>query len=937
MALRDAALEAGWQVVAGHCLDLADSSLPYLPFSEILGRADGRPARRRRPRARAAPHPRPPPAGPPDPQQRDRVGRPGPRPRQRLRRVRRPPRRRRRAGARSSSSSRTPTGPTSRPATCSASSSPARSRASRLVVSYRSDDLHRRHPLRRQVGRVDAPARRRPAPGRAAPRRRRTPPRPGAAPLDDVRGRVRLRSSTAPRATRSSSRSSSAPPGPGRSPASSPTCCWSASTGSTRPPVTSCGSSRSPAARSATSCSPRSPTSAPPSSRPRCATPSSPTCSSPSRGGTYAFRHALLGEAVYDDLLPGERVRLHADFVVRARARAAPSARRPSWPSTPAGPTTGPVAVRASIEAGEEALRRRRSVRGGHPLPRRARADRHLPRAGAPTSTPTPSSAACAEALIAAGRVPKAVKVLRARLAALPPDGSDVDRGQLLTSLAAGADAHRHDRVAARDRGRGGRAAARRARPSCWPAPSSSTPRASAAGTPTRRARWRSRRSTIAERNDLTSLAVELHTTLAGLDPDRQRRRPSAGWRAAAERARAAGPDRARAARPLLPRPASTTTAATSTRPWRSTGEVIARSEVGGLTWSPFPAEARLLLAVALTHQGRLDEAWDCSTSAARTRRWSTSGSTSPTRCSSRSASAASRKPKALERLRDYWGTDGLIAIIAGERRADAGRARPATPHARVRGLRRRGRRRSSRCGTSWFQARLRLADPRRRRARQRRAARQSADERERRGADVERHAVRRRPRHRLLRRPTTAATAPSTACGSRGAPPSTCAGAGSPRSTRPPATSSSPAWRAAEETARRLRQRARDRAGPRAAGRGAAGDRRRRGGPRGRPTWRATPPTRCGAAPLLAELTALGSAPAPATATDAATLTPREPEILALVAEGRVQRRDRQAAVHQHQDGLGARLQHPRQARRGLPHRGGRGRPAPRAAVRRC
>ena len=38
LALRDAALEAGWQVVAGHCLDLADSSLPYLPFSEVLGR-----------------------------------------------------------------------------------------------------------------------------------------------------------------------------------------------------------------------------------------------------------------------------------------------------------------------------------------------------------------------------------------------------------------------------------------------------------------------------------------------------------------------------------------------------------------------------------------------------------------------------------------------------------------------------------------------------------------------------------------------------------------------------------------------------------------------------------------------------------------------------------------------------------------------------------
>ena len=34
----------------------------------------------------------------------------------------------------------------------------------------------------------------------------------------------------------------------------------------------------------------------------------------PDDAGRYAFRHALLGEAVYDDLLPGERVRLHAAF-----------------------------------------------------------------------------------------------------------------------------------------------------------------------------------------------------------------------------------------------------------------------------------------------------------------------------------------------------------------------------------------------------------------------------------------------------------------------------------------------------------------------------------------------------------------------------------------------------------------------------------------------
>lgn len=38
MELRDTALERGWQVVAGHCLDFGDSALAYLPFSEVLGR-----------------------------------------------------------------------------------------------------------------------------------------------------------------------------------------------------------------------------------------------------------------------------------------------------------------------------------------------------------------------------------------------------------------------------------------------------------------------------------------------------------------------------------------------------------------------------------------------------------------------------------------------------------------------------------------------------------------------------------------------------------------------------------------------------------------------------------------------------------------------------------------------------------------------------------
>ena len=53
----------------------------------------------------------------------------------------------------------------------------------------------------------------------------------------------------------------------------------------------------------------------------------------------YAFRHALLGEAIYDDLLPGERVRLHAAYAEALSSGAAPGtaaelARQPGWPST---------------------------------------------------------------------------------------------------------------------------------------------------------------------------------------------------------------------------------------------------------------------------------------------------------------------------------------------------------------------------------------------------------------------------------------------------------------------------------------------------------------------------------------------------------------------------------------------------------------------------
>jgi DNA-binding CsgD family transcriptional regulator/tetratricopeptide (TPR) repeat protein len=69
-------------------------------------------------------------------------------------------------------------------------------------------------------------------------------------------------------------------------------------------------------------------------------------------GGTFRFRHALLAEAVYATILPGEREELHARLADQlARCGAAPAELAPHWAA--AGRTT--EALVASIEAARQA------------------------------------------------------------------------------------------------------------------------------------------------------------------------------------------------------------------------------------------------------------------------------------------------------------------------------------------------------------------------------------------------------------------------------------------------------------------------------------------------------------------------------------------------------------------------------------------------------
>jgi hypothetical protein len=65
---------------------------------------------------------------------------------------------------------------------------------------------------------------------------------------------------------------------------------------------------------------------------------------------TYAFRHALVREAIYDDLLPGERTALHAAL---APTFDSPAERAHHW----RGAQDLPLALEASVAAGLQAQR----------------------------------------------------------------------------------------------------------------------------------------------------------------------------------------------------------------------------------------------------------------------------------------------------------------------------------------------------------------------------------------------------------------------------------------------------------------------------------------------------------------------------------------------------------------------------------------------------
>jgi DNA-binding CsgD family transcriptional regulator len=152
---------------------------------------------------------------------------------------------------------------------------------------------------------------------------------------------------------------------------------------------------------------------------------------------SYAFRHALLAEAVYDDLLPGERVRLHAAYVqalcdLGSEGTPAELARHARAAHDVA------TAIRASIDAGDDAM----SVGGPdeaahhYELALELLADGH---GGGEKVDQVELTLKASDALTASGHPHRSIALVQDQIAQLPAYARDEERARLLLALATAA------------------------------------------------------------------------------------------------------------------------------------------------------------------------------------------------------------------------------------------------------------------------------------------------------------------------------------------------------------------------------------------------------------------------------------------------------------------------------------------------------------------
>jgi DNA-binding NarL/FixJ family response regulator len=149
-----------------------------------------------------------------------------------------------------------------------------------------------------------------------------------------------------------------------------------------------------------------------------------------SSGRGYVFRHALLAEAVYDDLLPGERVRLHAAYAAVLASR--PDRRAAELARHARASHDLPTAFSASIAAGQEAMSLAAPQEAMRHYEDALELALQVPDAPADRSE---LILAAVEAADAAGYTQRGVKLARRALAELPDGAPPVQRATLLCAL----------------------------------------------------------------------------------------------------------------------------------------------------------------------------------------------------------------------------------------------------------------------------------------------------------------------------------------------------------------------------------------------------------------------------------------------------------------------------------------------------------------------
>jgi DNA-binding CsgD family transcriptional regulator/tetratricopeptide (TPR) repeat protein len=154
-------------------------------------------------------------------------------------------------------------------------------------------------------------------------------------------------------------------------------------------------------------------------------------------GDRYSFRHALLSEAIYSDLLPGERVRLHAAYG-RALAdepacgTAAELARHARGAGDPV------AAAKASVLAGNEAstLAAPDEALGQYEAAIGILAEIGLAASEKTGIDPIDVTVRASNAAMAAGQPIRALGLVEDQLSALPGDAPPLARARLLRALA---------------------------------------------------------------------------------------------------------------------------------------------------------------------------------------------------------------------------------------------------------------------------------------------------------------------------------------------------------------------------------------------------------------------------------------------------------------------------------------------------------------------